>query len=169
MPIYTKTGDGGTTSVYGGKRILKSDLQVEACGSVDELSSFIGVLIAKIKNKGDKIFLTEIQKDLYQIMALLSGAKIKNFKVGERVKKIEQKIDLISSKLPKLSQFILPQGTETSALFQVVRTVCRRAERRVVKLSKLPTSNLQHPTSIITYLNRLSDLFFVLARFYNKV
>jgi cob(I)alamin adenosyltransferase len=163
MAIYTRTGDKGQTSLYGGKRVSKSNLQVEAYGSVDELLSFIGLLIAKIKNKDDKTFLTSLQKDLYQIMSLLSGAEIKNFRLGERVKKIEKKIDSLSFRLPELHQFILPRGNEVSCLFHIARTVCRRAERHV---AKLPITNYQLP--IIKYLNRLSDLLFVFSRWYNR-
>lgn len=169
MPIYTKTGDDGTTSLYGGKRILKSDLQVEVYGQIDELSSFIGLTIAKINSSFYKNFLTEIQKDLYLIMSFLAGAKVKIDDLLKKTKKIEKEIDNLEKKLPKLNRFILPQGNEISCLFHITRTICRRAERAVVgyfeKEESLTIKNGRW--EIITYLNRLSDLFFTLARFYH--
>jgi len=167
MPIYTKTGDRGTTSLYGGKRILKSHLQVEAYGSVDELSSFLGLTISKISNRKSKIFLIEIQKDLYKIMAYLSGSKLNLRFLDARVKDFERKIDEMDKKLTKLTRFILPGGAELSSWFHVLRTVCRRSERNVVRSFKQSTINNQQLT-ILKYLNRLSDLFFTLARFHNK-
>lgn len=160
MTIYTKTGDDGTTSLFGGKRVLKSDPQVEAYGSVDELTSFLGLVIVKVKDKNQASFLLGIQRDLYKIMGYLAGAKEDMEPLENKVNKIEQLIDNVSPELPELKRFILPGGTELSAWFHVLRTVCRRAERAVVfyKNSEI----------IIKYLNRLSDLFFVLSRFYNQ-
>jgi len=160
MKIYTKTGDNGTTALFGGRRLPKSDPQVVAYGSVDELTSFIGLLLAKITSESDKKFLTDIQKDLYIIMSSLSGASIHSSVLKEKVIQLEKKIDEIELKLPKLIRFILPQGSETTALSHIARTVCRRAEREVVKVKSLPL--------ILQYLNRLSDFLFVLARSYNK-
>lgn len=159
MKIYTKTGDDGTTSLFGGKRLPKSSPQVSAYGAVDELSSFIGLLIEKVSSS-DKQFLTGIQNGLYIIMSLLSGAPVKNNSLERDVKEIEQKIDIIEQELPELNGFILPQGSETSSLAHITRTVCRRAEREVIKT--------KCSSQIIQYFNRLSDFFFVLARFYNK-
>ena len=152
MPIYTRTGDKGETSLYGGKRISKADCQVETYGSIDELTSFIGLLVSKVKKSNDKELLINIQKDLYQIMSFLSGEK-----------------------LPKLNKFILPGGNEISSLFHVVRVLCRKAERRNIDFFNQPfdfaqdksTINNQQLT-IIKYLNRLSDLFFTLARKYGQ-
>lgn len=171
MKIYTKTGDRGETSLFGGIRISKSSLQVEAYGSVDELTSFIGLVIAKLKNEKEKVFLSKIQKELYQIMASLSGADndLKNLKIS--VLEFEKKIDALDRKLPKLNRFILPQGTELSGWFHILRTVCRRTERNTVKLLGKKILKSYHPKvlkSIIQYLNRLSDLFFMLARWYGK-
>ncbi len=154
------------TSLFGGKRILKSDLQIEAYGAVDELSSHLGILISKIEDKEDKRLLTEIQNDLYHIMAVLAGAGTDISGHRDKVKKIERKIDKISTKLPKLNGFILPQGTETASFFQVARTVGRRAERCVVRyFEEMKIENWR--LEIVQYLNRLSDLLFVMARFYN--
>jgi cob(I)alamin adenosyltransferase len=160
MSIYTKTGDDGTTAIYGGKRLSKSDLQIKACGSVDELTSFIGLVKDKIKNKSEKLFLISVQKDLYQIMGFLSGAKINLKFLEEKVLSFEKKIDELEKKLPKLKRFILPGGTEISSWFQILRVICRRVERNVVKFN----NNI----IIVKYLNRLSDFLFVMARNYGK-
>jgi cob(I)alamin adenosyltransferase len=169
MPIYTKTGDHGTTSLYGGRRVLKSDLRVESYGSIDELSSFIGLIATRLKNKDDKNFLNLIQKDLYQIMAILSGADKNLSYLEKKVVAFEQRIDEIKTNQPKLNGFILPGGTEFSAWFHILRTVCRRVERNVVRfLNNLTIKQFNNKTIIIKYLNRLSDLFFMFARFYNN-
>jgi cob(I)alamin adenosyltransferase len=160
MSIYTRTGDFGTTGLYGGKRILKSDLQVEAYGSIDELTSYIGLIVVKLKNKKDADLLIEIQKDLYQIMGFLSGAKIDLSPLEKKITKFEQKIDLIEKKLPKLTKFILPDGTEISSWFHILRVICRRTERNVV--------GFNNNIIIVKYLNRLSDFLFVMARNYGK-
>ncbi len=160
MAIYTKTGDTGITSLFNGKRLPKSSKVFEAYGSVDELSSFIGLVIFKLKEREKKELLTEIQKDLYLIMVALSGKKIPLIKLDQRVNKFEQIIDDVNTKLPKLNRFILPQGSELTCWFHILRTVCRRVERRVVQFSV--------DNKIVKYLNRLSDLFFVLARYFNQ-
>lgn len=161
MPIYTKTGDNGLTSLFGGKRVFKSDLQIEAYGSIDELSSFVGLVISKIENYDDKNFLEKLQKDFYKIMAALSGAKVNLSFLEKKIVEFEKKIDTLDKKLPKLKRFILPGGTESASWLHVLRVICRRAERKVIKHS-------QKELLIIKYLNRLSDLFFTLARYYNK-
>ena len=161
MSIYTRTGDAGTTGLYGGKRILKSDLQVEAYGSIDELTSFIGLVANKLINKKDKLFLISLQKDLHQIMASLSGAKTDlEFLFEKKVLSFENKIDSLEKKLPKLTKFILPGGTEISSWLHILRVICRRAERNVVRFN----NNI----IIVKYLNRLSDFLFVMARTYGK-
>ena len=146
MFIYTKTGDDGSTSLFGGKRILKSSQQIEALGSLDELNSYLGLVMVKVKDEKDKRLLSMIQKDLYQIMAVLSGAD-KNLKeVEEHITKFEQFMDNSKLKLPKLKRFILPAGKETACWFHVLRVVTRRAERRVVNFftkSQLPITNSQ--------------------------
>lgn len=177
--IYTKTGDKGKTSLFGGSRVLKSDLQVEAYGSVDELTSFIGLLAWKIKNKQKRLLLREIQKDLYKIMSHLSGDSQVNLAyLDSQINKFEKHIDKLEEELPKLNKFILPAGGEESVWFHVLRTVCRRAERAVVGFfsnngtMRSPVSNdtgeQWHSGTILKYLNRLSDLFFMLARKYSK-
>lgn len=167
MSIYTKTGDGGETSLFGGVRVKKNDQQVKAYGVVDELEAFIGILITKIKSTPDKEFLTEIQHDLYKVMNTLSGGK-KGIQISANdVTKLEKKIDAIEKKLPKLTRFILQQGSELSAWFHIVRTVCRRAERSTVGFVLSADSPKKEHEIVIKYLNRLSDYFFVMARFYN--
>jgi cob(I)alamin adenosyltransferase len=163
MAIYTRTGDDGTTATYGGIRKSKSGPLFYAIGALDELTSFIGLVIGKINNEKDKLFLSDIQKNLYLIMASLSGSKKNLNYLTEEVKIFEKKIDEMELSLPKLNKFILPQGSELSSWFHILRTTCRRAERNIIKLE---IRNLK--LEIIRYLNRLSDLFFVMARFYNK-
>ncbi len=160
MPIYTRTGDTGTTGLYGGKRLSKSDLQVEAYGNIDELTSFIGLVKEKIKDKNDKLFLISLQKDFHQIIAVLSDAKINLKFLEARVLDFENTIDSLEKKLPKLTRFILPGGTEISGWFHILRVICRRAERSVVRFN--------NNVLIVRYLNRLSDLLFVMARTYGK-
>ena len=167
MPIYTRTGDAGTTSLYGGKRISKADCQIETYGSIDELTSYIGLVVVKLKNKKETDLLVEIQKDLYQIMGFLSGAKTDLLFLENRVLTFEKNIDLIEEKLPKLTKFIIPGGNEISSLFQILRVLCRKAERRNIDFFNKTTIN-DDQLITIKYLNRLSDLFFDLARKYGK-
>lgn len=167
MPIYTKTGDRGTTGLYGGKRVKKYDQQIETYGSVDELSSFIGLVISKLKNKKHKLFLTYIQKDLYSMMGLLCGAKVDLKSLEKNVIEFEKQIDEFDKKLPKLTRFVLPQGSEISSLFHILRVTCRKAERNIVNYSDHSNTTSNMPV-VIKYINRLSDLFFTFARFYAK-
>jgi cob(I)alamin adenosyltransferase len=162
MPIYTKTGDRGTTALYGGKRVSKSDPQVEAYGTVDELSSFIGLTGSKLTDKADKEFLIDIQKDLYLLMANLSGAKTDLKPLEEKITGFERKIDELDKTLSKLTKFIIPCGSENASWFQVLRVLTRRAERKVIGLK------LEEFAIPVKYLNRLSDLFFTMARSYNR-
>ena len=172
MVIYTRTGDLGTTDIYGGKRISKADCQIETYGSIDELTSYIGLVVVKLKNGNDKNLLIQIQKDLYQIMSFLSGAKIDLFFLEKKVLVFEKTIDEIEKKLPKLNKFILPGGNEISSLFQILRVLCRKAERRNIDFFNSTSLKLRGASKnrllIIKYLNRLSDLFFDLARKYGK-
>jgi len=167
MSIYTRTGDFGTTGLFGGKRISKADCQIETYGSIDELTSYIGLTVVKLKNKKEANFLIKIQRDLYQVMAFLSGVKTDLLFLEDRVLTFEKNIDLIEKKLPKLTKFIIPGGNEISSLFQILRVLCRKAERRNIDYfnsKQITDSELR----IIKYLNRLSDLFFDLSRRYGK-
>lgn len=159
LKIYTKTGDLGKTSLYGGKRVWKNDLAVEAYGEVDELNSAIGLIRAEKENK----FLEEIQRDLLMIGSSLAGyptsPPIRRVRWASKIKNLERRIDEIEERLPELKNFIFPSG-----LFHLARSVCRRAERRVVELSQ----KKEIDKSIIVYLNRLSDLLFEMARDENR-
>lgn len=168
MSIYTKFGDRGKTSLYGGKTVSKADLRVGAYGTVDELNSFLGIVIASLKNKDIKTELIKIQSDLLEIGASLASparnkhdALSKYFK--QRVAEFEAKIDILTKKLPELENFILPGGGKSGSNLHFARTLVRRAERRVVDLS----SKEKVLSEILIYLNRLSDLLFMYARVSN--
>ena len=172
MKIYTKTGDKGKSSLFGGKRVSKDDKRLEAYGTIDELNSLIGVAVAESGRKEIKNILQEIQNELFIVgsdLATPLDKKIKNFNLprvtSEFTKQLEEQIDDLNSKIPELKSFILPGGTKVSSVIHLSRTICRRAERRVVTLSKNEKINNQ----IIIYLNRLSDFLFVLARFENFI
>lgn len=167
MPIYTRTGDSGMTGLYGGKRISKADCQIETYGSIDELTSYIGFVVVKLGNKKDADLLIKVQKDLYQIMGFLSGAKINLSGLDKKTALFEKTIDKIETKLPKLNKFILPGGNEISALFHILRVNCRRAERIMVDYYE-NNLTMKQLNNVLVYLNRLSDLFFDLARKYGK-
>ncbi|HEX7056540.1 MAG TPA: cob(I)yrinic acid a,c-diamide adenosyltransferase [Bacilli bacterium] len=168
MKIYTRSGDHGKTSVIGA-RVDKDDCKIEAYGTIDELNSFVALAAATLSAGpcGDlQAPLTEIQHELFDCGADLAYAESGKhpFKVNaEMVKKLEGWIDRYTEECPPIKKFILPGGSEPAALFHVCRTVCRRAERQTVALSKREDVNPE----VLRYLNRLSDLFFVLARVAN--
>ncbi|QQG44365.1 MAG: cob(I)yrinic acid a,c-diamide adenosyltransferase [Candidatus Roizmanbacteria bacterium] len=171
MTIYTKTGDKGKTSLFGGKRVLKCDCNIEAYGSIDELSSIIGLIISKEKNKDKKQLLTDVQKDFYQIMSSISGANVNLASLLKKINFFEQEIKNIELRLPVLNRFILPGGTEIAALLHISRTVCRRAERDVARYFETEKKDHKiqnYKSFILPYLNRLSDLLFIMAREANK-
>lgn len=168
MKIYTKTGDGGETSLHGGKRVGKDALRIEAYGTVDELNSHLGLILAHDQQGLLEEHLIQIQNDLFVLGADLATPKRPGGKNVERIapfhaERIEKFIDAIDAVLKPLDSFILPGGSVLGAHVHVSRTVCRRAERLVVALSK--TEDVGQPP--IIYLNRLSDFLFVLARFAN--
>lgn len=170
MKIYTKTGDAGDTSLFGGKRVPKNALRIEAYGTVDELNSIIGV--CRASNPANEIdsILEEIQNDLFTLGADLAtpfdsnASKIKRITSGE-ITRLEKHIDAIDPQLEPLKVFILPGGSRSAAMLHFARTICRRAERLVVQLSKEEEVG-EHP---VIYLNRLSDLLFVIARWSNAL
>lgn len=169
MKIYTKTGDKGETSLFGGQRVWKDDLRIETYGTVDELNSFMGLTVTETQNKELEEVLKKIQNKLFTVGADLATPDDKKIHI-ERVtqsfiEEAEKDIDYFSSKVPELREFILPGGTKVASLLHVCRTICRRAERNVIRLNKTVAIN----NNILVYLNRLSDLFFVLARFDNFV
>jgi cob(I)alamin adenosyltransferase len=167
MKIYTRTGDEGETGLFGGQRVAKNDLRVKAYGEVDELNALLGLAQARIIDNRVSLILRAIQSDLFTVGADLatpegvikSPARLKDKRNG----RLEELIDEFDADLPALKSFILPGGTEAAATLQVGRTVCRRAERAVVDLTEIEEIN----PAILVYLNRLSDLLFVLARWQN--
>ena len=164
MKIYTKTGDKGETSLLNGGRVSKSDNRISAYGTIDELNSFIGLLASNDIKENHQKDLLEIQNKLYHIGSMLAIRGNHNLKIPEITKEdvqsIEKNIDILNKKLPLLKVFIIPGGNQETALCHVCRSICRRAEREVVRLANKETTDV----SIIQYLNRLSDYFFVLAR-----
>ncbi len=172
MKIYTKTGDKGETGLFGGERVSKNSFRIEAYGTIDELNAFIGLAIIEVSDKSVKDLLQKIQNWLFSIGADLATPdnertkKLNVFRTTEEYYLyIEKEIDKYESKLDELRNFILPGGTKGAALLHICRTITRRAERMVVALN----STVKIGNNIIIFLNRLSDLFFVLARFDNAV
>lgn len=165
MRIYTRTGDEGETSVIGG-RVLKDDLQVEAYGTIDELNCFVGQVISLMEAESLqdlKENMIEIQHELFDCGSDLAFVKLSEskYKVGpDKVTRLEQWMDAYMEETPELERFILPGGTLLASTLHVCRTVCRRAERRVVTLGREKEIN----PDVRRYLNRLSDYFFVVAR-----
>ncbi|MEE8618027.1 MAG: cob(I)yrinic acid a,c-diamide adenosyltransferase, partial [Nitrosomonadaceae bacterium] len=157
--IYTRTGDDGTTSLGDGSRSTKESTRIEAIGTVDELNSCIGVLLTENLEPEMRDNLENIQHDLFDLGGDLSiPGRVSMSKT--QVTNLEDKLDQYNSTIPALKEFILPSGTRAAALCHVARTVCRRAERCVVRLSRTETV----APFIIQYLNRLSDFLFVLCR-----
>lgn len=170
MKIYTKGGDDGTTGLVDGSRTRKSDPRVAAYGDVDELMAALGVVRAHVDDPALGTLLDDIQRDLFALGAQLAdpSARIASRKAkaaipAERVAALEAAIDERDSRMPPLRAFILPGGTVLAAHLHVARTVCRRAERTAVLLGEASPVD----PAILIYLNRLSDLLFVLARFEN--
>ena len=171
MRIYTKTGDTGQTGLFGGGRVPKDDLRVEAYGDVDELNAVIGMArCIQVMPRIDEV-LVPIQRDLFAIGALLAtpdrekmAAHLAKARIDDdRIAGLEQAIDDGEAELEPLRAFIIPGGTPKAAALHVARTVCRRAERHVVRLQR----DVELPALAIIYLNRLSDLLFTLARVAN--
>ncbi len=172
MKIYTKGGDKGETGLFGGDRVPKNSARIEAYGTIDELNSFIGLVITEVKSGEIKDLLTIIQNQLFTVgsdLATPINDKTSKYdipRVEESFfKNAEDQIDKFDAQLKPLEHFILPGGTKSAAILNICRTVCRRAERRVVALKAAEKIN----ENIIIFLNRLSDLFFVLSRFENMI
>lgn len=171
MKIYTKTGDAGETGLFGGARISKASLRVEAYGDVDELNSLLGLARAQ-GSLGERFdaLLSVIQSRLFDVGAELANASGKNLGIplvtDDDVLAMEHAIDRAEEELTPLRTFVLPGGSLLSAQLHVARTVCRRAERKVVALS---ADDDTIRTLLVRYLNRLSDLLFVLARYANHI
>jgi cob(I)alamin adenosyltransferase len=171
VKIYTKTGDRGETGLLGGARVGKDHARVAAYGEVDETNALLGVVRSRTTDAPLRRLLAEIQRDLFALGARLADpttrvtAKRAKAAVTEaHVRRLERAIDANEKKLPALTSFILPGGSETGALLHLARTVCRRAERSVVGLSRTEAVDPR----VVVYLNRLSDLLFVLARSENR-
>ena len=175
--VYTKTGDGGTTSLVGGSRVRKDDARVEAYGTVDELNSHLGLLAEMVRHDDAEHYtqLKAAQRNLFTLQTLLATedaalyARLPQLEAAE-VETLERQIDAITAAIPQLKNFVIAGGTAAGAQAHVCRTVCRRAERRVVTLARetiQPSSNQEIKQSteiILRYLNRLSDYLFVLSR-----
>lgn len=172
MKIYTKTGDKGETGLFGGERVSKSSQRIDVYGTIDELNAFIGLAITEINSSEIKAVLRRIQNQLFVVGSDLAtpindkNAKLKITRTPEEYSlQAEQDIDFFNDKLEELRNFILPGGSKGSAYLHICRTVARRAERKAVALSE----QVNIGGNIIIFLNRLSDLFFVLSRFENQV
>ena len=166
MKIYTRTGDLGQTSLFGGARVAKNDARIEAYGTIDELSSHLGIARTQpIPSETDAI-LHQVQIDLFEVGAHLASPGTSRFPGvdPQRIAELEEAIDHMERELAPLTTFILPGGSAAAAQLHVSRTVCRRAERLVVALGDETPETI----STIAYLNRLSDYLFVAARFTNK-
>ena len=169
MTIYTRTGDDGTTSIYGGVRLSKACVQVEAYGALDELSTTLGVFITHISDGDESRFVEDIQRDLYVIMGFLANAPSHMEKQEKKIAQFEQKIDSLTEKLPPLKNFIIPGGSQASCWAHMARVSCRKAERVVIShLEKKGGIQDKNSGVILVYLNRLSDLLFTYARAFNK-
>ena len=165
MKIYTKTGDQGTTSLFGGKRVSKAELRIETYGTVDELNSFLGVVRDQEVNQKRKAALVEIQDRLFTMGSMLAtepgetNVKIPSLR-EEDVQFLEREIDTMEEALPPMRSFVLPGGHQSVSFCHVARTICRRVERLTISLNSVEPVD----PVIIKYLNRLSDYLFVLSR-----
>ena len=177
MKIYTKAGDNGMTSLCDGSRLSKDDMRIEAYGTLDELNANIGLLLSMLQADSSKNIvppvakatnlLIEIQENLFVIGGELARAEIKLedlISTQNLIRKVETNIDELSSQLPVQHHFVMPGGIIPAAQSHVCRTICRRAERRVVTLSHVTTLS---PETLV-FVNRLSDYFFILSRYLNK-
>jgi cob(I)alamin adenosyltransferase len=169
MKIYTKTGDKGTTSLIGGKRVPKYHQRIEAYGTVDELIAYIGLIRDQDINPTIQSNLLIIQDNLMACASILAAdcddcqVKIPEIKNSD-IEFLENEIDVMETSLPPLQSFVLPGGHTVVSFCHITRTVCRRAERIIIKLSE----EQQVPESVIKYINRLSDYLFVLSRKFVK-
>ena len=168
MKLYTRTGDTGETSLYGETRVSKADALVDACGEIDELNAWLGFVRSSALDPDIDGAVTDIQRDLFAVGAQLADPSdrlservTKAFLDDADVARLEELIDRLDAELPPLTKFILAGGAPSGAAFHVARTVCRRAERRMVSLTPAVDAVL------IRYINRLSDLLFVMARVVN--
>ncbi len=169
--LYTRTGDAGTTTLFGAGRVPKDHPRVEAYGSIDELNSVLGLAVSLLRRRRLVAALQDIQNELFNIGSELASESGPKAAAGHlfldpeaKIAALERLIDEYDAKLPPLRTFILPSGDQAGAMLHLARAVCRRAERAAVRLSREEPVN----PAVVTYLNRLSDLLFVLARYVNK-
>ena len=169
MKIYTKKGDTGETSLFGGQKVSKAADRIEAYGTVDELNSIIGMVLTHPQTEKGKKWLTIIQNQLFVLGADLATPFDKKVKIDrtnlEQVVFLEHAIDEMAEQLPAMKSFILPGGTKAAAALHLARTICRRAERLTVSCRQREEIS----DVVITYLNRLSDFLFMLSRFENFI
>ena len=179
MKIYTGTGDRGKTSLFSGERIEKNDARIEAYGAVDELNALVGAVVASLPSVPERdvvsVQLTRIQSDLFRVGAWLatsadspSMAYLQPMDQADS-RWLEGQVDQMQAQLSELTAFILPGGHSSAAWAHVARTVCRRAERRIVSLLDQKVLSDDGANSLLTYVNRLSDYLFVLARYCNHL
>lgn len=170
MKIYTKTGDKGTTSLVGGTRVSKTHIRLEAYGTVDELNSNLGLLITYLSDERDRNFLQQVQDKLFAIGSHLATdrEKVKLYEISvitpASVEAIEREIDYMDAILLPLTSFVLPGGSRGASVCHICRTVCRRAERRILALAE----QVEISPELLAYVNRLSDYLFVLSRKINR-
>lgn len=167
MKIYTKTGDDGTTGLIGNKRVKKSNPRIASYGMVDELNASIGIVLSSKLGKDIRTLLTKIQNDLFVVGADLANPDLKNKSnrvTSEMTIYLEKEIDRLEEKLDPITYFILPGGDLVASQIHLARAICRRAETNMVSLSEIEAIN----NLCLIYMNRLSDLLFVVARTINK-
>ncbi|MHB8546021.1 MAG: cob(I)yrinic acid a,c-diamide adenosyltransferase [Nitrosotalea sp.] len=167
MRIYTKTGDDGTTGLIGNKRVKKSSPRIASYGMIDELNASIGIILSSKLGKDIRVLLTKIQNDLFVVGADLANPTLKNNSnrvTSEMVSYLEKEIDRLEEKLSPITYFILPGGDLIASHVHLTRAICRRAETNIVYL--LESEDLNN--TCLIYMNRLSDLLFVVARTINK-
>lgn len=179
MKIYTATGDRGRTSLFSGERIAKSDARIEAYGAVDELNAIVGALMGVLPETAQKSELhgqlSRIQSDLFLVGSLLATTPDSPSTThlppmaSDSWQRLEKLMDAIQSELGELNAFIHPGGHPSAGWAHIARTVCRRAERRVVALAALSSTMPMSVKNMLVYMNRLSDYFFVLARYCNHL
>lgn len=168
--VYTKSGDKGRTSLVGGTRVSKTHVRLEAYGTVDELNSYLGFLITYLKDEQDRRFLLKIQNLLFVIGSNLAtdiektALQSASIITSSHVQDIEIEIDILDNDLPELQAFVIPGGSRAASICHICRTVCRRAERRILTLADNHTVSPE----VISFINRLSDYLFVLSRKVNR-
>jgi cob(I)alamin adenosyltransferase len=163
IKLYSREGDTGRTSLSGGRHVMKNSFRIHAFGTIEELNSYFGIVLSQLKDKRLADFIHTVQRDLISIGGHLAGAQIDFSMLPTHVTDMEYLIDSLAEQMPPQDKFTLPEGTERAAYFYLARAVTRRAERELVALSE------EEPIDdrILAFFNRLSDLFFVMAKYVN--